>query len=76
MEMWMRACVASKMRNVTRRVHYVFQLGMVWLGSMTMGHLSGDVRAPTSLGKTRNASPLLIVRYLSLRVRISEHALE
>lgn len=62
MGMWARACVATAVRIVTRIVRYVLQVQTGQLGHMTMGRLSGDVRAPMLLGKTRHASPLLTVR--------------
>ncbi len=62
MGMWARACVATAVRIVIRVVRYVLQVQMGPLDYMTMGRLSGDVRARILLGKTGHASPLLTAR--------------
>ena len=72
MGMWVPACVAIKTNNVTKRAHCVSQMRTGSRGNMTMGHPSGGVRAPISLGKTRHASPLPIVRLHPLLVRTFE----
>ena len=64
--MWARACVATAAR-IVRVVRYVLQIQTGPLGHMTMGLLSGDVRARISLGKTRHASLLLTVRLPSAK---------
>ena len=60
--LWARACVATAVRVVTRLVRYVLQVQTGLLGHMTMGRLSGDVRAQMLIGKPRRVSPLLTVR--------------